>query len=120
MREVGIAVATAVVLAVLVGIWNVTTNGGLITALGGATAEQLETVEKRIVDLSDVEFYVESRSLAQADARAGRNTILDALVCDAGWYNGPAFHDSYQASRPGGTSLEAHQQYLRLCFRQRQ
>lgn len=119
MREIGIALGTLIASAAVVAVWDTFTDGGLIRVLGGATAEQVEKLEERLIDPSDIEFTVRTRSLQQANAQVGGETILNALVCPPGWLNGPAFTESYQSTPQGETRLAAHQKYLRLCFRAR-
>lgn len=106
MKEIGIALGTVVATALALWLWSGFTKGGLIRALGGATADQ-------VFALSDVEFCLEDRSVTQDEEQraGGPDAIANSVNCPSGWEPGPVISETYVQA---GT---ARRKYTRLCLR---
>lgn len=109
---IGSIISTALI-AAGVAVWNVASNGTLISFLGGVTKTELDDVKARIVIPDNIEFKIAQRTVTQERERkiGGPEVILNGLLCPEGWLNGHGFSETY---RDKG---EVHRKYVRLCFR---
>ena len=115
-KNVIIGTLSALLVTVVLALAGQITSGSIIRFLGGATAVQLEEVEKRIVELSAIEFDIKTRTVTQADEEAagGAETILLGLQCPDGWLNGPGFSETYVFD---DNDDDTYRKYARICFR---
>lgn len=112
---IGTKVLDSVIAAAILGggAWLVgfVASGDLIRWLGGATAAEVRDIESRLIDLSNLQFAVETRTVTQEaeEAAGGADVIAASLKCDEGWFVGPVFSETYLYEG-------VRRKYIRLCF----